>query len=163
MKGAAGGGKTDASFTRTPGSTSAGTSPLEDLLRTKGRTQGLVDVPSLDLLESMTARLASEWKKQLLFLSKMRKLYLECVDAGDDGEDKWNEEHKRLHESTWPPTREIQGIPPADSEALKPWRTVLPEPAYKEWLEAILGRGYSPTTPRGKGFRATLQLGCRCT
>ena len=127
-------------------------STVEDLLRTKGRIQGLVDVPSVDLLESMTARLASEWKKQLLFLSKMRKLYLECVEAGDDGEDKWSEEHKRMHESTWPPTREIQGIPPADSEALKPWRTVLPEPAYKDWLEAILGPRVLSDYPEGKGI-----------
>ena len=93
-------------------------SAVEDLLRAKGYTDQIPEIPTLEALKNLTPYLAQDWTKQLIYLSKMRKLYLACVEAGIHGEEKWDEEHQRLHESTWPAAREVAGIPPEQREVV---------------------------------------------
>ena len=125
-------------------------SAVEDLLRAKGYTDQIPEIPTLEALKNLTPYLAQDWTKQLIYLSKMRKLYLACVEAGIHGEEKWDEEHQRLHESTWPATREVIGLPPENIEALKTWRTSKPAPVYESKLEADLAPYVLQDYPEGE-------------
>ena len=116
----------------------------------EGYTDQIPEIPTLEALKNLTPYLAQDWTKQLIYLSKMRKLYLACVEAGIHGEEKWDEEHQRLHESTWPATREVIGLPPENIEALKTWRTSKPAPVYESKLEADLAPYVLQDYPEGE-------------
>ena len=129
-----------------------GKSTVEGLLREdepEGTVPEIPEVPPLPVLEKVTPLLAAEWRRQTIFICKVRELYLACLAAGDGGKEKWEDEQPALHERTWPGSYEVQGLPPKDCEALRAWRTVKPETRIDAKMRPVLEEILLRDFPKG--------------
>ena len=131
-----------------------GKSTVEGLLREdepEGTVPEIPEVPPLPVLEKVTPLLAAEWRRQTIFICKVRELYLACLAAGDGGKEKWEDEHPALHERTWPGSYEIQGLRPTrnDCEALRAWRTVKLETGIDAKMRPVLEEILLRDFPKG--------------
>ena len=115
-------------------------STIEDLFREVKKDPKDLKSKSIPvkILRAMDRRLLPEWKKQLLFVTRMREICTSCMEKPEEGAREFQKEHQALHEKTWPSTVEVRGLPPPTVPALDIVRTTPPKSPLPEEAETKL-------------------------
>ena len=91
-------------------------SAIEDLYQAEGGDLGNIRKGPIPVakLRALDARLLDEWKKQLVFLAKVRSLHVSCEAKIAEGGQEFARRYAELHSATWEAVDEVVGLPPPD-------------------------------------------------
>ena len=116
-------------------------SAIEDLYQAEGGDLGNIKKGPIPVakLRALDARLLDEWKKQLVFLAKVRSLYVSCEAKIAERGQEFARRYAELHSATWEAVDEVVGLPPPEDVGLEFLRMVPPPATFRGAAAAELG------------------------